>query len=200
MDTPKNFLSAGAWVGRQQAFALIGTKCAAARAQALKEIKKSRAYEQLGLTWPEFCETHAGICRESADALIRQIDEFGEEYFRLSQITPVSSETYRELKPKVEGDTVTIDGQEIPLTLPNAAKIRAAFRKMRDERNQARALVEDLGAHNAVISLSQRSDVLIEKARNLSYYYPPNSDRQELIDLANRAIEQWKKAAREFAS
>jgi len=86
MDTPKDHIESGAWVGRQQAFAVIASKCSAAQAAALKEIKQSRVYETLGLTWQEFCLQHAGMTRERADALIRQFDEFGEDYFRLSQI------------------------------------------------------------------------------------------------------------------
>jgi hypothetical protein len=79
-------LESDAWVGRQQAFALIASKCSATQAHALKEIKESRAFEQLGLTWEEFCLQHVGLRRERADALIHQFDEFGEDYFRLSQI------------------------------------------------------------------------------------------------------------------
>ena len=106
-------LESDAWVGRQQAFALIASKCSAAQAHALKEIKESRAFEQLGLTWEEFCLQHVGLRRERADALIHQFDEFGEDYFRLSQIARISAETYRQVAPKVERDTVSIDGQEI---------------------------------------------------------------------------------------
>ena len=55
MDTPKEWIDAGAWIGRQQAFAVIGSQCSAAQAISLKHVKESRAYEQLGLTWEEFC-------------------------------------------------------------------------------------------------------------------------------------------------
>jgi hypothetical protein len=47
------------------------------------------------------------------DALIRQFDEFGDDYFRLSQIARISPKTYRQVAPKVERDTVSIDGREI---------------------------------------------------------------------------------------
>jgi hypothetical protein len=83
MDTPKDHIESGAWVGRQQAFAVIASKCSAAQAAALKEIKQSRVYESLGLTWQEYCPRYAGMTRERADLLIRQFDEFGEA-------TPVS--------------------------------------------------------------------------------------------------------------
>src|SRR5208283_960464 len=120
--------------------ALIASKCSAAL--ALEEIKESCAFEQLGLTWQEFCVQHVGLSRKRADAIIRQLDEFGEAYFRLSQIARISPETYRQVAPIVEHDTVEIDGQKFELTLANAAKIRAAIGKMRDERNQAQRAAE----------------------------------------------------------
>ena len=69
MDTPKDQLESGAWVGRQQAFAVIASKCSAAQAAALKEIKQSRAYEPLGLTWQEFCPEYVGMTRERAERM-----------------------------------------------------------------------------------------------------------------------------------
>ena len=198
MDTPVDLLEFGAWVGRQQAFALIANKCSAAQALALKEIKESRAFEQLGLTWQQFCLKHVGLGRERADALIRQFDEFGEAYFRLSEIARISPETYRQVAPIVERDTVEIDGQQIELTLPNAGKIRAAIKKMRDERNQAQRAAE-LREPLGLDSLRHRHDAIVEEARRLSFYFHPDSGRPALVDLANHAIDCWKKAAREFA-
>src|ERR1035441_3955621 len=168
MDTAKDFMESGAWVGRQPGFAVIASKCSAAQAHALKEIKESRAFEQLGLTWQEFCLQYAGLCRERADALIRQFDEFGEAYFRLSQLARISPETYRQVSPKVGTDTVSIDGQEFEMTLPNAGRIRAAIKKMRDERNQARRAA-DFHDPLGIPELRSRQDELIAQVRNLSY-------------------------------
>ena len=62
-ETTNELVNAGAWIGRQQAFALIGTKCSAAQAQCLREIRESHAYEKLGVTWDEFCPRYAAISR-----------------------------------------------------------------------------------------------------------------------------------------
>jgi len=198
MDTPKNLTESGAQMGRQQALALIASKCSAAQAQVLKEIKESRAYEDFGLTWPEFCQTHVGLCRERVDALIRRFDEFGEAYFRLSRIAHISPETYRQLEPKVEEDTVSIDGEQIELTLPNAVRIRAAIRKLRAERDRARRAA-DLREPLGIVALRQSQDALIEEAKRISFHFHPNADRKELVDLATYSIGKWKKFAREFA-
>jgi hypothetical protein len=179
-------LESDAWVGRQQAFALIASKCSAAQAHALKEIKESRAFEQLGLTWEEFCLQHVGLRRERADALIHQFDEFGEDYFRLSQIARISAETYRQVAPKVERDTVNIDGEEIELTLPNAARIRAAIKKMRQERNQARRAA-DFREPFGLADLRHRHDAIVAEARSISYHFRPDGDRQELLDFVSHA-------------
>jgi hypothetical protein len=180
-------LESDAWVGRQQAFALIASKCSAAQAHALKEIKESRAFEQLGLTWEEFCLQHVGLRRERADALIHQFDEFGEDYFRLSQIARISA--------------VNIDGEEIELTLPNAARIRAAIKKMRQERNQARRAA-DFREPFGLADLRHRHDAIVAEARSISYHFRPDSpagDRQELLDFVSHAIDRWKKLSRDFA-
>jgi len=165
-------LESDAWVGRQQAFALIASKCSAAQAHALKEIKESRAFEQLGLTWEEFCLQHVGLRRERADALIHQFDEFGEDYFRLSQIARISA--------------VNIDGEEIELTLPNAARIRAAIKKMRQERNEARRAA-DFREPFGLADLRHRHDAIVAEARSISYHFRPDGDRQELLDFVSHA-------------
>ena len=198
METAKDYLESGAWVGRQQAFALVANKCSAAQAQALKEIKQSRVFEKLGITWTEFCQTYVGLCREKADARIRQFDEFGEAYFRLSEIARISPEAFRELKPKVEGDIVSLCDQDIPLTLANASKIRAVIRKLRVQRDEARRLA-DQREPTGVASLRHDVDVLIEEAQRISYGFRPDGDRSELLELATHAIERWKKFARDYA-
>ena len=199
MDTIKDWMEAGAWVGRQQAFAIIGSKCSAAQAAALKEIKSSRSYEQLGLTWEEFVLQYVGVSRERADALIRQYDEFGDAYFRLSQIARISPETFRQVAPTVENDTVEIDGEKFELTLASAVKIRAAIKKMRDQLKEAEQAAE-IRQPGALTDLRNRQDALIAEARRLSYYYPPNSSRNDLIGLTVYAINKWKALAHDLQS
>jgi hypothetical protein len=53
METPREWIDAGAWVGRQQAFAMIANGCSAAQALCLKQVRETRLY--------------AGISRENAD-------------------------------------------------------------------------------------------------------------------------------------
>ena len=53
METTKQWFDVGTSVGRQQAFSAVSTRCAAAQALCLKQIRESRSYEELGLTWEE---------------------------------------------------------------------------------------------------------------------------------------------------
>src|SRR5258705_504524 len=81
-------------LGRQQAYAIIGNQCSAAQAQCLKELHDSHAYQSYGLTWDQFCEQHTGISRSQADRIISQLEEFGENSSRLSQLTAISPAIY----------------------------------------------------------------------------------------------------------
>ena len=80
--------------GTPQAFAVIANKCSAAQALCLKQVRESRLFEKLGLTWEEFCQEYAGISRVHAERLIQQHEEFGDAYFRLSEIARISPETF----------------------------------------------------------------------------------------------------------
>ncbi|HUI54629.1 MAG TPA: hypothetical protein VLY04_06635 [Bryobacteraceae bacterium] len=129
--TTQEWFDTGTWVGRQQAFAVIASKCSAAQAVAIKQLRESRAHEKLGLTWDEFCPKHLGIMRECADRYIRQLEEFGASYFNLSQIARISPDSYRQIADKVQADSIEIEGENIPLTLGNAARIRAGVKRLR---------------------------------------------------------------------
>jgi hypothetical protein len=133
MSPNNDTIEAGAWVGRQQAFALIGGKCSTARAQCLREIRESRAYEKFGVNWEEFCTRYAGISRSQADALIREDAELGDQYAKLSQIARISPNTFRHIEPHVKNDAIEFEGESIPLTPENAPRVREAVRKLRAE-------------------------------------------------------------------
>jgi hypothetical protein len=96
MDSQKQ-IDLGSWVGLQKAFANVSSGCSAARAQCLKQVRDSNMLDDLGLTWEEFCTLHAGISRRHADNLIQQYERFGDAYFRLTEIAPVSPKTFQQI-------------------------------------------------------------------------------------------------------
>lgn len=130
MDTEKR-VDLGSWIGLQQAFAIVSGSCSAARAQCLRQVRDSKMLDDLGLTWDEFCKDYAGVSRQHA--------EFGDAYFRLSEIARVSSRTYRQIAAHVDGETIDIDGEKLALTPANAVRIRAAIQSLRNRARPAAA-------------------------------------------------------------
>jgi len=43
----------GTWLGRRQAFSIVAGRCSAADAQCLRELRESKRYKGLGLTWEQ---------------------------------------------------------------------------------------------------------------------------------------------------
>ena len=70
----------GKWLGRREAFSQIAGRCSAADAKCLRALRTSKIYKKMGLTWEETCKQKVGICRKVADRIIRDLDEFGDDY------------------------------------------------------------------------------------------------------------------------
>jgi len=136
MQTEKQ-IGVGTWLGMARAFAVLSGASSAARVQCIKEIRDSKAYADIGLTWEEFCRIHIGISRPHAESLIHQYEKFGDAYFRLSDIARVSPQTYQQIAPHAEGDFIEIDGQKLALKPENGYKIRAAIQSLRNRIKEA---------------------------------------------------------------
>ncbi|HLK47628.1 MAG TPA: hypothetical protein VKT49_05810 [Bryobacteraceae bacterium] len=136
-------LDLGAWIGKSQTFGLISNRCSAAQAECLQHLRESRAYQSLGLSWDQFCPQHLGISRAWADDLISRLEEFGPGFFQLSQIAPVSPESYRLLAPAISDQGIEIDGESIAITPENAPRIRRAIVDLRADLRRARQNIKD---------------------------------------------------------
>lgn len=123
----------GTWIGRRQAFALVAGRCSAADAQCLRELRESRRYKLAGLTWEEACKQHAGICRSAADQIIRNLNEFGPDYFVIAQVTGMSAIEYRKISSCVANHALLCSGEEIPIAAENAPRLVAAVATLRRE-------------------------------------------------------------------
>ena len=190
MEPSSDFIDTAAWIGRQQAFAVIASKCSAAQAQCLKQLKDSALHEKLGLTWDEFCRQHVGLSRPTADRLIQQYDEFGETYFRLSQLARISPGTYRQIAENVDDETITINGEEIALVPENARRIRAGLDRMRHQLREERSRTQP-----ALIELRMRLDALLAEAANRVSRAMPTLQRDHLKQLALDAVRGWTRIA-----
>ena len=189
METPREWIDAGAWVGRQQAFAVIANRCSAAQALCLKQVRETRLYEKLELTWEEFCKEYAGISRAYADKLIQQHEEFGEAYFRLSEIARISPETYRKIASQVSDEGLEFDGEKLALIPENGPKIRAAIQTLRAQLQEVR----DAGQPTSpgITQLVIRLDALLEEVSTMSRRLLDAGERAGLQGLVAYAVNKW---------
>ena len=189
METLKEWLDFGSRVGRQQAFAVIANRCSASQALALKQMKESREYEKLDLNWERFCIEYVGLTRAQVDRIIQQLDELGESFYTLRELAPLSPETFRNLAGKVDGETIELDGVKVPITPENAPKIRTAIAGLRASLREARHLNRRYAP--PVSELRLRLDALVDDSASYVRFPMPTVDRNNLIEMVNRAIEKW---------
>lgn len=200
MDSEKHF-DLGSWTGLQKAFAAVAGSCSAARARCLKQVRDSGMLDDLGLTWEEFCKDYAGLSRGHADHLIRQYDQFGDAYFRLSEIARVSSNTFQQIAGHVVSDNgaeaLEIDGQKLALVPENAAKIRAAIQSLRNQVHRPPAPPRPPAG---VIELHARVDALAADLSKAIAALPPLSEdeRAALRALGGYAVNKFRNLARQL--
>jgi hypothetical protein len=183
----------GAWVGRQQAFAVVASHSSAARALCLKHIKESRAYESLGIKWDRFCREHAGISRAHADRLIQQYKEFGEAYLKLSQMIRISPELFRKIAPQVHDEVLEFDGEKIPLIPENAPRIRAAIRELRSRLSEPRPSI-------TVKEFQNRIDAIAVEITSLAYMSQSAADLDQIRGIIAYGQQRWNRAASDAAA
>src|SRR3974390_784713 len=114
----------GAWTGKSQAFHVVARQCTAAEAACLKQIRDTRSYQCLNLTWAEFCERQLGISDSYANQIIQRLEEFGKPFFDLQAIAPIAARKYRAIAPAVSAQGIETEGEIVPLIPENAPKIR----------------------------------------------------------------------------
>lgn len=130
-------LEVGKWVGRKQAFALMAGRCSAADAECLRRIRDKKEYRALDLSWAEFCKRHMGIERSTADRIVRQLEEFGPEFFALTQVTRITVDEYRAIAASVHGHCLLHAGEEIAIEVENAPRLAAAIEALRPKKTPA---------------------------------------------------------------
>jgi hypothetical protein len=111
MQQEKNaILDLGIWLGRKQAFSALAGRCSAADAECLREIRESKSYRSLDLTWDQFCKDKVGVTRPVVDKTIRQLEEFGPAFFQLASILRITADEYRLIAGSVADDSLLYGG------------------------------------------------------------------------------------------
>jgi hypothetical protein len=174
---PHLIFEASAIVGQKRAVAEVASQTTYAQARCLRDIRKSKAYRQTGLTWDQFCPGRAGITRSVADYIIQCLNEFGEPFFSLCAIVRVSRATFRQIAAHVTKYAIEVDGESISLIPDNTPKIRAAIAKL-------------CGSVRRRHNLSARVDHLLDAATQRARAVPQDQVA-DLRDLARHAIARW---------
>jgi hypothetical protein len=185
----ERMLHLGAWLGRHQAFGLIANRCSAADAECLKAIRDGGEYKQLGMSWDAFCEKHAGVSRVQANRQIHYLEEFGANYFRLSEVMAISPDTYRLIAGAVTEEGIECDGQRVALTPENRGKVAAAVKAIRSKADARSADGAPLD------SLRKKLDALVADAYGLA---GKTGRRLELIDLLDEGRESIERLTQEL--
>lgn len=183
MEPTKINLAHVAWIGRSQAFGFIAHQCSAAQAECLRAIRENEAYKILGLTWEDFCDQHVGLHRSRVEALIQNLDEFGATFFRMAQIAHVSPELYRHIAPRIEGETIEISGEQVPILPENADRIRGAVQRLRADLQKSRDASKPRKAPT-VITVKRRFDACFKAFGDIIQTQPGQSpsDLRSLCD------------------
>ena len=127
-------LNLGAVLGEIHTLGLMSGRCTAAQAESLRRLREAKQYQRLGVTWEAFCVGYLHMSRSQADRIIALLDEFGPQYFEISQLTRISAGTYRELESSVKNGVLEVYGEPIELIPQNAQKVAHAVASFRSER------------------------------------------------------------------
>ena len=175
-------------LGRQQAFGLVASRCTAAQVECLQTIRDQRHYQALGVTWEQFCRLYVGLGRSRADDLIRELEEFGPAYFRLSEIVRIPAQAYRQIAAHIQDGALNFQGCAIPIAQENAPRIRAAVAALRRQSAESKPGPESL--EDRIENLGKRFDTLFEVARSL-YRNSRNTFESTAVQLLlNRIADQ----------
>jgi len=158
-------LDLGVVLGQTHAFGVVAGRCSAAQALGLKRLREEKLYLRCSLTWGDFCRDHLKISKTEANRTIHLFDEFGPDYFDLSQLTRISPETYRALAPAVKDGALHFNGEAIPLLPENSRKVSAAVAELRQS-------IQYLGRHmrisERIVALDKRCTAIIEEFEEIA--------------------------------
>ena len=171
----------GKWMGRKQAFSLVAGATAAADVECLRQIRERKLYAAKGLDWAEFCKQHAGITRSYADRLIRHLEDFGPNYFNLSQIVRISPDVYRKIAPAVSDEGIALGGEKIAICPENSDQLVEAV-------NELRAAIPAKEAAAGVAAARRRLELSVAALHQVVKGGLSDEERQELAQTVSAGL------------
>ena len=127
----------GEMIGLRKAVGSVAGRCSAAAAASIKRMRDQKLFKSRAETWEQFCPKHLGMTSVHANRLIRYLDEFGPEFFHISQLMRISPQEYRALRPAVKDGALVRNGEAIALVPENAEKVTEAIQAWREEARTA---------------------------------------------------------------
>jgi hypothetical protein len=190
VQKPDEVLELGAWMGRKQAFASLAGGCSAADAECLRQMRDNKKYRALGLTWAEFCKQRIGITRQWADKLINRLEEFGPQYFRLTQATGITVEEYRRIAGSVGEKGLAHAGEVIPITSEDAPRLIVAVEELRRQAEPEGVKREDESMDQAIEKMDRMLSAAVTEIIRVKSL-PLNAAQAD--KMHDKLIAQWKR-------
>jgi hypothetical protein len=133
-----------------------------------------------------------------ANRLIGYLDEFGPEYFDLTQLTGISADEYRAIAPAITDQAVHYNGQVIALLPENTEKLTAAVSELRREAPRAAAAAPALSIAERLRRLERRSADLVAEIRELSHSKLETIERARLASVLIGTSQRLDRLKLEF--
>src|ERR1043166_7460138 len=105
----REWMGWGASIGEHRALEFVAHKCTAAGAEILKNLRDSGKYKEMGYTWDRFCPEELGISSRHANRTILNLETYGPNFFRLSELVQVSPQSYKLIAGSISDEGIEID-------------------------------------------------------------------------------------------
>ena len=124
--------------------------------------------------------------KDTANRIIKCIDEFGDTYFEIAQFTRMSPATYRLIEPSIRDHALHYNGEAIAFIPENAEKVAAAVAALRNSASPP-APAAPAPAEDPVARLERRcTEVVKELEAAVDWRTHPNQVRAVICYLRQR--------------
>jgi hypothetical protein len=179
----------GMMLGSRKAFAAVAGRCSAADAECLRRVRDQKLYLSRAATWEEFCPQFLGLSKTHANRIVHYLEEFGPDYFVVTQLTRITPEQYRAIAPAIREKNIHVDGQAIALIPENSERVTAAVAELR----QAAAPAPAPSAADCMAELERRFDRLTADFREFAASPLSLAERSQKGALLSKVIRELER-------
>lgn len=178
-------------MGRRQAFGAIAGKTAAADVECLRRIRDEKLYRAKAEDWGSYCQKYIGVSQSYANRLIRQLEEFGPNYFHLSQLARISADAYRQIAGSVDDDGIRFGGEKIAIIPENSQKLIEAVNALRAESGDGGSGGAKL-SRKGVAKQRERLEASIAEMNRMLESGLAESEREELAAAVEAGMRELR--------